>query len=169
MFKNAKYIEVDSTEMNKKLYKVSREYSLNDFFNFYTCDEIINVKEIFDKYDIPSEFQKIFIRVNIPFFIKKEAEEVISGFAFDLTGSKIFKKDDEKYIKSFNVPVFEDGTTFRKKLVFETELKYFESIYVIDFYKSLINKGYSELYFLALSEIFDSTLDLTDSIIEHNG
>ena len=45
----AKYLIIDSTEINKQLYKVTREFSFNDFYNVYEPSDIIDASEMFEK------------------------------------------------------------------------------------------------------------------------
>jgi len=45
----AKYLIVDASEINKQLYKVTREFSCNGFDNGYEPNEMMDARQIFDK------------------------------------------------------------------------------------------------------------------------
>jgi len=156
----AKYLIIDSTEIRKQLYNVKREFAFNDWDNVYTSDRIIDAKEIFDKYGIPEEFQKIIVKINIPFFIKYEAEEYTMGFRFDITAGRIEKENNDKYISVSNYPVLYDNQVFRNKIKFKTQLKYFKFNEVIDFLIKIDDRGYLRSYLESIKEFFDIALDL---------
>lgn len=156
----AKYLMVDVTQFNKTLYRMERLFEFNDFNNVYTPEDVITAKEIFDKYNIPEEFQKIIVKINIPFFIKYEAEEYVMGFPFDLTGGKIEKENGRKYINALNAPLFRDNWVFRDKIKFRTELKYFKYDDVMEFLYEVRDAGYLKLYMHAINDFFDNNVDL---------
>jgi len=56
-----KYLTIDSSEINKQLYNVKRNFIFNDGYNTYISDRIIDAKEIFDKYNVSEELQKLLI------------------------------------------------------------------------------------------------------------
>ena len=45
----AKYLIIDSTEINKQLYKVTREAAYNDFYNVYEPNGMMDASKIFEK------------------------------------------------------------------------------------------------------------------------
>lgn len=156
----AKYLMVDVTDFNKTLYRMERLFEFNDFNNVYTPEDVITAKEIFDKYNIPKKFQKIIVKINIPFFIKYEAEEYTMGFPFDLTGGKIEKENGKKYINALNAPLYYDNWLFRDKIKFRTELKYFKYNDVMVFLYEVRDAGYLRLYMQAINDFFDNSVDL---------
>ena len=124
----AKYLMIDAMEISKQLYNMKREFSFNDFDNIYIPAGMITAREIFNNYDIPEEFHKIIVKVNIPFCLKYESYEYIMRFPFDITGGKIEKKNGYKYIEVFNYPVFYGNNMFNDMIKFRTQLKYFRYI-----------------------------------------
>ena len=63
----ARYLIIDSTEINKQLYKVTREAAFNDFYNVYEPNGMMDASQIFEKNGIPEEFRKVIVKINIPF------------------------------------------------------------------------------------------------------
>lgn len=156
----AKYLMIDVLDISKQLYSVERVFAFNDFDNVYTLDRVITAKEIFDKYNIPEEFQKIIVKINIPFFIKYEAEEYVMGFPFDITGGKVEKKNCKKYINVSNYPLFYDNQIFSNKIMFRTELKYFKYNDVMEFLSKVRDSGYLKLYMKSINDFFDNFVDV---------
>lgn len=158
----ARYLIIDSNEIKKQLYNVKREFAFNDWDNVYIPNKIIDAKEIFDKYNIPEEFQKIIIKVNIPFFIKTEAYEYIFGYPFDITAGKIEMDNNQKYITVANSQIFSNGHVFRDKIKFKTRLNYFNFDGVNEFLQNVESNGYLELYLQSIIDFFDESLDLEE-------
>lgn len=161
----AKYLMVDVTEISKQLYRMERVFAFNDFDNIYTPEGMITAKEVFDKYNIPEEFQKIIVKVNIPFCLKREAEEYTMGFPFSMTDGRVKKENGKKYINLSNVPIFYDNWVFYDKIKFRTELKCFRYADVMQFLSKVRSAGYLKLYMQAISDFFDNSVDL-DYIFE---
>lgn len=156
----AKYLIVDSTEIHKQLYKVKREAAFNDFFNVYTPDDVVAAKEFFYKYNVPEEFQKIIVKINIPFFIKYKAEEYTMGFSFDIAKSKIEKENNNKQISVFSYPVLYNGEVFLDKIKFKTQLEYSRFNEVIDLLAQIDDSGCLQSYLKAIKDFFDISIDL---------
>ena len=152
----AKYLIIDAKEINKQLYNVKREFT----FNIYTKDKVISAKTIFDKYNVPEKFQKIVVKINSPFFIKREVEEYTMGFPFDITAGKIEKENNDKYISASNFPFIYDNQVFKDKIKFKTQLKYSKFDEVIDFLSQIKDSGYLLLYLNSIKDFFDVNLDL---------
>lgn len=160
----AKYLIIDAKDIKKQLYNMKREYGFNDWFNVYTLDKIINAKKIFEKYNIPEEFQKIIIKINIPFFIITEAEEYTMGFAFDLTGRKIEKKNNIKYITATNKPFLYDNQIFENTIKFKAQLTYAKFDDVINFLIQLDNNDYLKSYLESIKEFFGISININSLI-----
>lgn len=156
----AKYLMVDVNEVNKQLYHMERVFAFNDFDNIYTPEGMISAREIFDKYKVPEEFQKIIVKVNTPFFIKQEIEEYTMGFPFAVTRGKIEKEDGKKYINISNYPFFYDNWVFRDKIKFRTELRYFRYDDIIEFLSKVRDSGCLKLYMQSINDFFDNSVDL---------
>ena len=156
----AKYLIIDSTEINKQLYKVTKESAFNDFYNVYKPNGMMSANNIFEKNGIPEEFRKIIVKINIPFCLKKEAEEYTMGFPFDLTGGRIEKENNNKQISVSNFPILYDGQVFRDKIKFKTQLENSRFNEVMDFLSQIDDSGYLQTYLKAIKDFFDISIDL---------
>ena len=87
---------------------------------------MMDASQIFEKNGIPEEFRKVIVKINIPFYLKKEAEEYTMGFPFDITGGKIEKENNKRIISTSSRPVYDyyANEEFRDKIKFKTELVY---------------------------------------------
>lgn len=156
----AKYLFLDSTEIHKQLYKIRRQSGFNDWFNIYIPDKMIDAREIFRKNNIPEEFQKIIVKINIPFCLKKEAEEYTTGFPFDITAGQIEKENNQKVITVSNCPIFEDNQIFIDKIKFRTKISYSNFEDVINFLLKIDEKGYLKSYLQIIKDFFDISINL---------
>ena len=158
----AKYLIIDSAEINKQLYKVTREAAFNDFYNVYKPNGMMPANNIFEKNGIPEEFRKIIVKINIPFCLKKEAEEYTMGFPFDITGGKIEKENNKRIISVSSGLTYDyyANQQFRDKIKFRTELTYSTFDDVMDFLLKVDDEGYLRLYFQSIKEFFDISIDL---------
>ena len=158
----AKYLIIDSTEINKQLYKVTREAAFNDFYNVYEPNGMMDASQIFEKNGVPEEFQKIIVKINIPFSLKKEAEEYTMGFPFDITAGKIEKENNKKIITVSSCPIYDyyANQEFRDKIKFRTELVYSNFDDVMNFFVAVDKKGYTKLYLQSIKEFFDMSVNL---------
>ena len=157
----AKYLIIDSTEINKQMYKVTRESACNDFYNAYRPNGIMNASQIFEKNGIPEEFRKVVVKINIPFCLKKEAEEYTMGFPFDITAGKIEKENSKRIISVSSCPVYDyhANELFKDKIKFKTELVYSNFDDVMDFLLRIDDEGYLKLYLQSIKEFFDISLN----------
>ena len=158
----AKYLIIDSLEINKQLYKVTREAASNDFYNVYKPNGMMDASKIFEKNGIPEEFRKVIVKINIPFCLKKEAEEYTMGFPFDITAGKIENENNKKIITVSSCPVYDyyDNQEFRDKIKFRTELIYSNFDDVMDFLLKVDNAGLLRLYLQSIKEFFDISINL---------
>lgn len=158
----AKYLIIQGTEINKKLYKVNRTASLNDFYNIYEENGTISAKQIFEKYEVPEEFQKIIVKINIPFCLKNEAEAYMMGIPFDFTGGKIEKVNNKKIINVTSCPIYDyyANYNFKDKIKFRTEINYYTFNDIINFFIKLEYEGYLKLYLKSIKEFFDKSLNI---------
>jgi len=67
----------------------------------------MDASQIFEKNSIPEEFRKVIIKINLPFCLKKEAEEYIMRFPFDITGGKTEKEGNKRIISVSSCPVYD--------------------------------------------------------------
>lgn len=151
-----KYLIIDANEIEKEIITYNLENNKN---------KIIKIKDIFEKYNIPEKYHKIIIKINIPFALKNEAEEFTLGFTFDITGGKLTKENNKKYIEVSNKISYNPTHKQLKKINFKTEIKHYKFNDIIKFLKEIYNEGYLENYLRTIKEIFDITLDL-DYLIE---
>lgn len=158
----AKYLIIDSTEINKQLYKVTREAAFNDFYNVYEPNGMMDASQIFEKNGIPEEFRKVIVKINIPFCLKKEAEEYTMGFPFDITGGKIEKGNNKKIISASSGLTYDyyANQQFRDKIKFRTELVYSKFDDVMDFLLKVDDEGYLKQYLQSIKEFFDISINL---------
>ena len=158
----ARYLIVDAKEINKQLYKVYREFAFNDFDNIYEPHGMIDAREIFEKNGVPEKFQKILIKINIPFFIKTEAQEYTMGFPFDFTGGKIVKEDNKKIITAFNKPIYDyqANREFSDKIRIRTELVYSNFTDIINFLSQIEKEGHLSAYLQSIKDFFDIHINL---------
>ena len=158
----AKYLIIDSTEINKQLYKVTRESAFNDFYNVYKPNGMMSANNIFEKNGIPEEFRKIIVKINIPFCLKKEAEEYTMGFSFDITGGKIEKENSVRIISASSGLTYDyyANQQFRDKIKFRTKLVYSNFDDIMKFFVEVDKKGYTKLYLQSIKEFFDMSVNL---------
>ena len=158
----AKYLIIDSTEISKKVYKVTRKAAFNDFYNEYKPTGKMNASYIFEKYGIPEEFRKIIVKINLPFYLKKEVQEYTMGFSFDINTMEVEYKNNKKIISasSGNTYDYDANQLLIDKIKFRTELAYSTFDDVMDFLLKLDEQVYLKSYLQAIKEFFDISIDL---------
>ena len=158
----ARYLIIDSTEINKQVYKVIREDAFNDFCNVYEPNGMIDTNSVFENNGIPEEFRKVIVKINIPFCLKKEAEEYTTGFPFDITAGKIEKVNNKKTISASSRITYDyyANEQFRDKIKFRTELVYSNFNDVMDFLLKVDDEGYLKQYLQSIIEFFDISINL---------
>ena len=159
----AKYLLVSAADITKQKYKHVREFRLNDFFNFYDRAEKIDANEIFANNGVPEECRIIIVKT-IDSLFKKEAEEYIFGYPFDVKAP--YKIDGKKYVRMNNMPVYHNETLFNDTIVFRTEKRYHTYNNVIYILQKIREKGCLEEYLKSIREFFDIKLDMDDTLIE---
>lgn len=155
----AKYLLINSNEIEKQIYTFNSSGLYNNSNDISISETTIKSKEIFDKYDIPEKFQKIIIKVNMPFVLKNEAEEYTMGFPFDLTSGKVTKENDKNYI-NITASIENKYNKEAKRIAFKTEIKYLKFKEIINFLRAIYNEGYIKNYLSVIKELFDISLDL---------
>ena len=145
--KKRKYLMIDATSFKKKVTEVEDSDTL--------------AKELLDKNNVPLEYQKIIVKVNVPMiFSKYEAEEVTTGFPFDLTAGKIENNGVEKFICASNLPGYFNGQTFERNIYFRSKLQYNNYDEVMDFLGEIYDNGYFKQYLESIKQLFSLNLDL---------
>ena len=155
----AKYLIVNASDITKQLYQTERVAYCNDFDNIYHRVEQIKANEIFARYNVPDEFQKIIVKISTPVFSKKEAEEYTTGFPFNFTTKTITKVNNKTHIRMNNSPIYYDGTIFDDKIVFNTLEEYTSFVNVMHFLEKIYKKGCIENYLQSVKEFLDMTFD----------
>ena len=155
----AKYLIVNANDIFKQLYQKERVAYCNDYENIYNRVGKISANEIFDKNNVPKEFQRIIIMISTPIFSKKEAEECITGYPFNFQAKSIKNAGNKKYIMMNNRPIYYDGCMFNDKFVFKTEERYTSINNVMYFLEEIHKEGYLENYLQSIKEFFNISLD----------
>lgn len=62
--KFSKYLIVNAKDITKTIYRSERIFTANDGYNRYAKDGAINITEIFEKNNVPKEFQIVIINLN---------------------------------------------------------------------------------------------------------
>ena len=158
----AKYLIIDSTEIHKQLYKVTRKCAANDFYNIYKPNGMIEASQFFEKNGIPEELRKIIVKINIPFCLKKKAEEYMAGFPFNITAGKIEKENNKSIISVSSYPVYDyyENYEFREKIKFSTELAYSTFDDVMFFLLKVYDEGFFKKYLQSIKEFFEVSINL---------
>lgn len=159
MNKREKYLLINATDINKQLYQFERVAYCNDFFNIYHRVKKIDAKKIFEKNNVPDEYQKIIIKISAPVFKRNKAKEFMMGFPFDFSMKTREKIDNKKYIRMNNIPIYYDGNIFDDKIVFKTEEQYTSFNNVMYFLEEIYKKGCLENYLQSIKEFLDISLD----------
>lgn len=107
------------------------------------------ISEIFESYNIPPEFQKFIIKLNINSVLSdSDAFEYISGYKIDFINTR-------KIVEGANLVGF--GCK-RATLVFRFLLEMVNNEVAMAFYDKLVEEGYFDSYLKAIREIFGRDL-----------
>lgn len=155
-----KYLIINATDITKQLYRVERVAYCNDFDNIYHRVEKINANEIFERNNVPDEFRKIIVKISAPILSRKEAYEYTVGFPFDFANKTREERDNVKYIRMNNWPIYYNGCIFDDKIEFKAKEQYTSFNNVIYFLEAVYNNGCIENYLQSIKEFFDVDLDL---------
>ena len=156
----AKYLIIDAQNVYKQLYEIIEVFICDDSYKVYKPKKIIDARHFFVKNDIPEEFQKIIIKINVSYFLKKETEEYTTGFPFDITAGKIENESNDKFITAFNNRNLYDNQPGNNEIKFRVQLVYksFQDVMVL--LSKIKEKGYLKTYLESMKEFFDLPLDL---------
>lgn len=151
---NKKYLFVSSDSVTKMMARDVNSISYMDIMNGCKLyDEKVS-KEIFSKYGVLEEYQKIVIGLNS--IDKHDAFEFITGYPFNLMKKK-------RKIGNFSVNIF--GNNFnlnpgRNYIAIKTVCDVVSYDDVMNYFCELHSLGYLENYLRALMELFDLNVDL---------
>ena len=145
-----KYLLVDGKNVSN--------FPMTDLSNFHRCDKpFIYLDEIFDYFEIPSEYRYLVVRIN-PILYKYEAQEYFCGFPFDYTGyTRFLSSDNQKKIRGRALlPYLSNNIEFNTPMVFRDydDVNKFEEKLIVD--------GVMEKYKTAISSIFRLQFDYTN-------
>ena len=166
--KFSKYLIVNAKNITKTIYRSERIFTANDGYNRYAKDGAINITEIFEKNNVPKEFQIVIINLNelygTPHLFPqiKKAKEFFTDKPLEL---HIKTNDDGIYIEGISNPTGDPMDTYCAP---QNELKtipiYASYKTVLAFIKELKKNGYYEAYRKSIIE----ALGLDVRIINHN-
>lgn len=152
---SARYLLIDSSCFNKIIYKIIK----SGLFNYeHEISDLFNACDIFEKNNVPDEYRKIIVKINLPFTLGYEAEEYITGFPFDITSGKIVKENDKKIITVSNYSYLNKAII--NEISFRTELIYFNFDDVKDFLSKLDENGLLNLYIKSVEDFFGTHINL---------
>ena len=144
-----KYIIVDAKNISITLRKKERVCGFNDFWNEYKAVGETTATEIFERYQIPKEFQKIAFALPTCRVCNSNGYEILTQRQFQIQKNT----PDKEFVGHENGRWF-DGDVISSSLRFKTpkQKEKYESI--ISFYEQLTNQGYLEQYVEAIKNIF---------------
>lgn len=153
-----KFLLINAEEISKQVCIEKRSHFLFITKISYSKGEKRTAKEIFDRYNVKEEFQKVIIGIN-PY--TKEAAEYTTGFPFYITENRTIKANQEKSIGGTNSPVEYNKQSFKDKISFSTQPVYLSYEDVMVFLGKIKDSGESKLYTYAISDFFDISLNHT--------
>lgn len=162
--KKAKYLIINANDICKQLYRTKREFAFNDFYNIFYPGRTSNANGVFEKYNIPKEFQKIIIKINQPLFTKVQVEEYTMGFVFDLATRIIENENNQEYIIASSNPKFDDRQILKDKIKFKTEFHYITFEDAISFLEEIYDTGYFKSYIQSIQDFFGTKVNLEYTI-----
>lgn len=147
-----KYIIVDATGCNKKEYDVTREFSFNDFDNFYKeKDKKLNLDELLALDNIDKKYRKIVFEVSKPLIGEPKLKEFITYRDFIVKGKKV------KRITT--PPKYHDGTIFREEITINPSREEYVDIYFVrKFFEEMGIDGQISDYLSVVHSYFGSNL-----------
>jgi len=143
---------VDASELTKQSFLANSRASI---FNLegYFVNEVQNGQEIFESYNIPDEFQKIFIKLNsLTSYV--EYEEYSLGFPFNLKIHKNEQDREKGYIKGYNNHEIYSNLMIGNNIRFKVGVNIVEEETVKEFFKKLSVLGYLPLYLQIVRDLF---------------
>ena len=147
--------------MGRKFYQAEgKDVIVDDYaFNgpYMEWNKSTQLKEYFNNYGVPEEYQKVFF-YNSAFYIA--IREFLTGTVFGVRD--INKKSISAISKKI---VHEKGVDF-KAFILNSEVKVFNKKEVMDFYVSLYENGYINIYLDALNDFFIANKKIKHTITE---
>lgn len=144
-----KYIIVDAKDINITLRTHERVSGFNDFWNEYPPTGQITAKEIFEKHQIPEEFQKLAFVLPTCKCCNANGQEVLTGRQF-----QILKNNQQKEYFGDECSRWISGDIIGGSVKFKTPKQKQKYSDVVSFYEQLTEQGYLEQYIEAIKNIF---------------
>lgn len=144
-----KYIIVDANDINVTLRKHERVSGFNDFWNEYPACGETTAKAIFEKHQVPAQFQKIAFSLPTCPCCKSNGTEVLTGRNFTI----IKDRQQKEYFGDESARWFA-GDVIGGSLRFRTPKKKEKYNDVLSFYEQLTEEGYLDSYIAALKSMF---------------
>lgn len=148
--KFSKYLIVNAKDITKTIYRCERIFTANDGYNRYAKDRTIDITEIFEKNNVPEEFQIIIINLNelygTPHIFPqiKKAKEFLTEKPLELN---IKTNDEGIYIEGVNNPIGDPIDTYcAPQNEFKTVPTYASYETVLAILKEIKKTGYYEAY-----------------------
>ena len=165
--KLARYLIVDAQNVTKTVYKTEEEFSMNEFYTYYSKENIIKANKIFKKNNVPGKFRKIIIKLdNIitpPVGGAKDGKEYISKSYFYIRTGKNGKekvisgsyRPNENSIYSIYCDPQSAFSTTNKTVPYREVIKFLSEVKKADCLYNYIN---------AVCEILNLNQRKTDSV-----
>lgn len=151
-----KYLLVPADSVMQSLYIKRKESGFNDnWVDAYWKEDIIS-SEVFNRFDVPEEYQKLIVKVNSNLF-GKQISDFITGIRFDIW--KIYKDNNYKRIDAYISREDSDLHHMMSKpfiynrISFDTILDYHSYTDVLDFLKRINDDRYLKAYLDSITNI----------------
>ncbi len=152
----AKYLLVPSNTVIQSLYVKEKESGFNDnWVEAYWKENIVS-SEVFNRFNVPEEYQRIIIRIN-NYLFNKSLNEFITNINFDIW--KIYRENNIKRIDAFISKEDSDlhhmmsNSFIYNRVSFDTKLDYYSYSEVLDFLKGMDNDRYLKAYLDSITNI----------------
>ena len=144
-----KYIIVNGQDINIAIRERIRVSGFNDFWNEYPVVEETTAKAIFEKHQIPEQFQKIAFALPTCRCCHANGQEVLTGRIFEIQ-----KDNKSKEFFGYESGRWLAGDVIGGSLRFRTPKQKEKYASVISFYEQLTEAGYLEQYIEAIKNMF---------------
>ena len=144
-----KYIIVDGKDINITIREQERVAGFNDFWNEYKATGHTTAKNVFEKYQIPEQFQKIVFCFPACSCCKHSGKEVLTSRPFS-----IFKNNKSQEFTGYEYNRWFNGDIIWGSVKFNTSKTIDTYATVLSFYEQLTEEGYLEQYISAIKNIF---------------
>ena len=146
----SKYLIVSAKDITKTIYRSERIFTANDGYNRYIKDRTIDITEIFEKNNVPEEFQIVMINLNelygTPHIFPqiKKAKEFLTDKPIVLN---IKTNDEGIYIEGVNNPTGDPVDIYcAPQNEFKTVPTYASHETILAILKEIKKNGYYEAY-----------------------